>query len=77
MPVDLSGPEDKLVEALKEIDVVVCSVSATEQYAQIPLATAAKKAGVKRFVPCSFITVAPPGGIMILRDWVSFFNPGP
>ncbi|KAJ6466038.1 hypothetical protein C8R47DRAFT_991139, partial [Mycena vitilis] len=27
--------------------------------------TAAKKAGVKRFVPCAFTTVAPPGGTVI------------
>ncbi|KAJ7807634.1 hypothetical protein B0H14DRAFT_3112812 [Mycena olivaceomarginata] len=36
--------------------------------AQIQLATAAKEAGVKRFVPCAFTTVTPPGGVMRLRD---------
>jgi nucleoside-diphosphate-sugar epimerase len=35
---------------------------------QLPLVDAAAKAGVKRFVPCAFITVCPPGGIMNLRD---------
>lgn len=67
---DLAGPEEELVAKLKGIDVIVSAIGPHEQYAQIPLATAAKKAGVKRFLPCGFITVAPPGGIMSLRDWV-------
>lgn len=48
--------------------MVVSAIGPLEQHAQIPLATAAKKAGIRRFVPCGFITVAPPGGIMALRD---------
>lgn len=71
MAADFAGPEDELVAKLKGIDVIVSAINAHEQHAQIPLATAAKKAGVKRFLPCGFITVAPPGGIMALRDWVS------
>jgi len=69
-PFDLSGPEEPLVEALRGIDVLISAIAATDQNAQIPLATVAKKAQVKRFVPCAFITVAPPGRMM-LRDWVS------
>ncbi|KAL1979615.1 hypothetical protein VTN96DRAFT_5437 [Rasamsonia emersonii] len=65
---DLNAPQEELVEALSGIDVVVCSVGPPDQRTQIPLANAAKIAGVKRFVPCGFITVAPPGGIMWLRD---------
>ncbi|PKY06296.1 isoflavone reductase family protein [Aspergillus campestris IBT 28561] len=65
---DLRGSEDSLVDALTGIDVVISCVGPAEQQDQIPLAKAAKKAGVKRFVPCGFITVAPPGGIMWLRD---------
>lgn len=68
-PFDLSGPEEPLVHALQGVDVVVSAVGASDQRCQIPLATAAKKAQVKRFVPCAFITVAAPGR-MILRDWV-------
>lgn len=67
-PFDLSGPEGPLVEALRGIDVLISAIAATDQDAQIPLATVAKKAQVKRFVPCAFITVAPPGRMM-LRDW--------
>ena len=38
--------------------------------AQMNIVSAAKKAGVKRFVPCGFATVCPPGGVMKLRDQV-------
>lgn len=68
---DLKGSEDSLSEVLTGIDVVISCVGPSEQQDQIPLAKAAKKAGVKRFVPCAFITIAPPGGIMWLRDEVS------
>lgn len=68
---DLEESEEDLVKALAEIDVVISCVGAPQQQCQIPLANAAKKAGVKRFVPCGFITVAPPAGVMLLRDQVS------
>ncbi|KAJ7656200.1 hypothetical protein B0H17DRAFT_1146258 [Mycena rosella] len=45
-------------------------IRAVDIGAQLSLATAAKQAGVKRFVPCAFTTVAPPGGVMYLRDTV-------
>lgn len=67
---DLKAPEEHLIEALAEIDVVISCVGPAEQQDQIPLAKAAKKVGVKRFIPCGFITVAPPGGVMWLRDEV-------
>ncbi|KAI9374501.1 hypothetical protein BJX61DRAFT_540747 [Aspergillus egyptiacus] len=65
---DLKSSEEELEKALTGIDVVISCVGSAEQQDQIPLANAAKKAGVKRFIPCGFITVAPPGGIMWLRD---------
>ncbi|KAJ5688901.1 hypothetical protein N7462_003293 [Penicillium macrosclerotiorum] len=67
---DLKASEEHLIEALAEIDVVISCVGPAEQQDQIPLAKAAKKTGVKRFIPCGFITVAPPGGVMWLRDEV-------
>ncbi|CAJ2500719.1 Uu.00g035720.m01.CDS01 [Anthostomella pinea] len=67
-PIDLSGSQDAMVDALKDLEVVISAVSAGEQLAQIPLATATKAAGVKRFLPCAFITVIPPGGVQGLRD---------
>lgn len=65
---DLRSPEEDLMDAVRGIDVVISCVGPAEQQDQIPLAKAAKRLGVKRFVPCGFITVAPPGGIMWLRD---------
>ncbi|KAJ7777377.1 hypothetical protein B0H16DRAFT_1407000 [Mycena metata] len=65
---DISGPIEDLAKALSGIDVLISAIDAGSQLAQIQLATAAKEAGVKRFVPCGFITVAPPGGVMALRD---------
>jgi hypothetical protein len=67
---DLKASEEELIEALADIEVVISCVGPAEQHDQIPLAKAAKKTGVKRFVPCGFITVAPPGGVMWLRDEV-------
>ncbi|KAF7327144.1 Glycoside hydrolase [Mycena kentingensis (nom. inval.)] len=63
-----TGPVDELAAALQGADVVISTIGASGQLDQIPLVTAAKQAGVKRFVPCAFITVAPPGGAMLLRD---------
>ncbi|KAJ7157946.1 hypothetical protein C8R43DRAFT_1095980 [Mycena crocata] len=65
---DIGGRIEELVRVLEGMDVVVSAIDALSQLAQLQLATAAKQAGVKRFVPCAFTTVAPPGGVMILRD---------
>ncbi|KAJ6605415.1 hypothetical protein DFH09DRAFT_1121358 [Mycena vulgaris] len=66
--VDIGGPIEALVESLAGIDVLISAIDALGQLAQLSLATAAKQARVKRFVPCAFTTVAPPGGVMPLRD---------
>lgn len=68
---DLTAPEEELLKALEGIEIVISTVGPADQLEQIPLAKAAKKAGVKRFVPCGFITITPPGGVMWLRDQVS------
>lgn len=52
---DLHGPQDELIKLLSGVDVVISAVGPTAQLDQIPLATAAKAAGVKRFIPCGFI----------------------
>ncbi|KAJ7639900.1 hypothetical protein B0H17DRAFT_1216760 [Mycena rosella] len=66
--VDIEGSAEAVVENLAGIDVLISAIDAMGQLAQLGLATAAKKAGIKRFVPCAFTTVAPPGGVMGLRD---------
>ncbi|SPJ81735.1 related to Isoflavone reductase homolog P3 [Fusarium torulosum] len=65
---DLDGPEDAMAKLLQGVDIVIAAVNVAGLSAQIPLANAAKAAGVKRFVPCFFATIAPPKGIMSLRD---------
>ena len=50
-----------LTEQLKGIDVVVSAVVFNALQDQIPLAAAAKEAGVKRFVPCFFGSPMPRG----------------
>jgi hypothetical protein len=67
---DLRGPLEQLVEQLQGIDVVISTVFHTCLRGQIPLAKAAKKAGVKRFIPCNFGT---PGirGVVRANDAVS------
>ena len=66
-PLDLKGPQETIVDALKDVDVLISAIGPMEQLEQIHLATAAKAAGVKRFIPCAFVTVIP-FGIHMLRD---------
>lgn len=72
---DLNGPEADLVNLLTGTDIVISAIFAYVLPEQIPLASAAKKAGVKRFIPCHFGTACPPGGVMLLRDVVCFPSP--
>ncbi|ETS83960.1 hypothetical protein PFICI_05836 [Pestalotiopsis fici W106-1] len=65
---DLQGPEDDLTSALAGKDVLIASLPPQNTLDQIGLATAAVKAGIKRFVPNAWATVAPAEGVMILRD---------
>jgi hypothetical protein len=62
----LDDPEDHLAAQLKGIDVLIICCLIDEAI----LANAAKKAGVKRYVPCFYATVMPRG-IQTLRDTVS------
>lgn len=65
---DLSSPQDALVAALKDIQILISSIFPLDILAQIPLATAAKTAGVQRFLPCAWASVIPPGGVHDLID---------
>ena len=71
---DLRGSEIEVVKALEGIDILISAIDPGELTDQIVLASAAKTAGVKRFVPCMFGTVAPPRGVMVLRDPVRKSN---
>jgi hypothetical protein len=66
--VDLSGPQEKLVQALSGIDVVISAIYFGSLGEEIPLANAAKIAGVKRFVQSAFMIVVPPRGVVDFRE---------
>ncbi|KAF6815967.1 isoflavone reductase family protein [Colletotrichum sojae] len=66
--VELTGPENDLVAALSGIEVLISTLPHAAFADQIPLAKAAKKAGVKRFVPSEFALVIPPRGVHLLQD---------
>ncbi len=69
--VDLKGPKEDLERAIAGIDIVISAVNYQGLKDQIPLVDAAKKAGVKRFIPCHFATVCAPRGVMSLHDVAS------
>ncbi|KAJ5273547.1 hypothetical protein N7478_008672 [Penicillium angulare] len=58
----------ELTSALTGIDILISAIGPHDLLQQKKLLQAAKTAGVKRIVPCAFITVAPPQGAMLLRD---------
>lgn len=63
---DFSG----LVSALTGVHILISAIGPNDLLQQKKLLQAAKLTGVKRVVPCAFITVAPPQGAMLLRDEV-------
>lgn len=71
IPVDLRGPPDKLVEALSGVDIVISAIFFGSIGDEIPLANAAKAAGVKRFVQSAFMVVLPPRGVVDFREKVT------
>ena len=67
---DLNVSEQELVSTLQGIDILISAIGPHDLLQQKTLVRAAKSAGIKRFIPCAFITVAPPQGTMLLRDEV-------
>lgn len=67
--IDLNESSD-LIFALSGVDVLISAIGPQDVLQQKKLFQAAKRAGVKRIVPCAFITVAPPNGAMLVRDEV-------
>ncbi|KAF2441045.1 NAD(P)-binding protein [Karstenula rhodostoma CBS 690.94] len=65
---DLAGDVDELAKVLEGYDTLISAINTHFIRAQLKLVDAAKKAGVKRFVPCDFGPVIPPGGVKALRD---------
>ena len=65
---DLTSSVEDLAKAIAGYDTVISAIGATQQKDQLSLVDACALAGTKRFLPCAFMTVCPPGGIMHLRD---------
>ncbi|KAL2828841.1 hypothetical protein BJY01DRAFT_261444 [Aspergillus pseudoustus] len=65
---DVTAPVEQLTVILRNFDVVISAIDAVSMHLQRNLVVAAKQAGVKRFVPCAFISVCPPGGVLDMRD---------
>jgi hypothetical protein len=72
---DLRAPTEEVAKCLAGQEVVIPAISIPATGEQILLATAAKVAGVKRFMPCFYAPVAPPKGAVALRDTVSQRQP--
>ncbi|RBR10679.1 uncharacterized protein FIESC28_09385 [Fusarium coffeatum] len=67
--INLENNHQELVKALTGQEVVVSSLVPFTTGPEIALATAAKEAGVKRFVPSAFGPSCPPYGVMLLREF--------
>ncbi|EGY17640.1 isoflavone reductase family protein [Verticillium dahliae VdLs.17] len=67
-PLDLTSDPTALATALTGLETLVSAVNFAGLASEPALATAAKAAGVARFVPCFFAPVAPPKGVLSLRD---------
>ena len=65
---DPSGDFEALTKALFGYDTLISAIDFGSQLVQIALVDAAAKAGIKRIVPCGFITVCCPSGVMKLRE---------
>lgn len=58
------------MQALSGIDIVISAIYFGSLEEEIPLANAAKVAGVKRFVQSAFMIVVPPRGVVDFREKV-------
>jgi hypothetical protein len=68
---NLDGPQERLVEQLKGIDVPISCITWEHLHLQLPWIEAAKKANVKRFVPSEWVGPAPRG-IIDIKDKVGY-----
>lgn len=66
--IDLSADPSTLVPTLAGVETLIAAVAFPAILTQIPLATAAKAAGVKRFVPTFYAPVSAPTGITTPRE---------
>lgn len=70
VPINLDEPVEQVAKSLESIDVVIAAIPPNVLEIQIPLARAAKLAGVKRFVPSAYAMALTPGGVATVQDSV-------
>jgi len=73
VPADMTTINEDMIEAMRDADVVICT-AILDTFSATPMnnfATAARKAGVKRFVPSLFGPCAPGRDVTWLREIVS------
>ncbi len=70
VPADFTGPVEELTKLLVGTDIVLCTIFSEAVAEQINLATAASAAKVGRFVASWWGPVAPPRGLLSMRDLV-------
>lgn len=67
---ELVNTHEELVKALTGQDVVIVALEPFSIEPHLALASAAKDAGVKRYVPSAFGPSCPPTGVMMIRELV-------
>ena len=70
MGYNLDSSQARLVEQLKEIDILISCITWEHLHLQVPWIDAAKEAGVKRFVPSEWVGPAPRG-VIDIKDKVN------
>ena len=71
MGYNLDSSQARLVEQLKEIDILISCITWEHLHLQVPWIDAAKEAGVKRFVPSEWVGPAPRG-VIDIKDKVNY-----
>ena len=69
--IDLDGPSSDVAELLNGMTAVISCLTAKQYTQELNLISAAKEAGVQRYVPSFFGPVVPPRGVLDLRSAVS------
>ena len=72
---DISAPVNGLVPPLKGADVFISTILASALELKIGTVTAAKEAGIKRFVPCESGTIYLPKGYDEAKDRICLSSP--
>lgn len=71
---DIQASTEDLASLISGNDIIISAIGATAQDLQMKLVDAATEAGVKRFIPCGFITISPPTAMTIRKQKEAVYN---